>query len=149
LRELSVRENLRLGAFARAWDHEARGDLERVVARFPVLAERMERPAGTLSGGEQQMLVIGRALMSRPRLLLLDEPSLGLAPLMGARIFEIIRDLNDQGVPVLLVEQNARAALRLAKRGYVLETGRIVQEGEHLAESPHVQEAYLGGGTPE
>jgi branched-chain amino acid transport system ATP-binding protein len=149
LRELSVRENLRLGAFARRWDHEARGDLERVVARFPVLAERMERPAGTLSGGEQQMLVIGRALMSRPRLLLLDEPSLGLAPLMGARIFEIIRDLNDHGVPVLLVEQNARAALRLAKRGYVLETGRIVQEGEDLAESPHVQEAYLGGGAPD
>jgi branched-chain amino acid transport system ATP-binding protein len=138
---------LRLGAFARRWDHEARGDLERVVARFPVLAERMERPAGTLSGGEQQMLVIGRALMSRPRLLLLDEPSLGLAPLMGARIFEIIRDLNDHGVPVLLVEQNARAALRLAKRGYVLETGRIVQEGQDLAESPHVQEAYLGGGA--
>jgi branched-chain amino acid transport system ATP-binding protein len=146
LRELSVRENLRLGAFARRWDQATRADLERVVARFPILAERMDRPAGTLSGGEQQMLVIGRALMSRPRLLLLDEPSLGLAPLIGARIFEIIRDLNNQGVPVLLVEQNARAALRLAKRGYVLETGRIVQEGEGLAESPHVQEAYLGAG---
>lgn len=92
------------------------------------------------------MLVIGRALMSRPRLLLLDEPSLGLAPLIGARIFEIIRDLNNHGVPVLLVEQNARTALRMAKRGYVLETGRIVQEGEDLASSPDVQEAYLGGG---
>jgi branched-chain amino acid transport system ATP-binding protein len=146
LRELSVRENLRLGAFARRWDREARGDLEQVVARFPTLAERMDRPAGTLSGGEQQMLVIGRALMSRPRLLLLDEPSLGLAPLIGARIFEIIRDLNNHGVPVLLVEQNARTALRMAKRGYVLETGRIVQEGEDLASSPDVQEAYLGGG---
>jgi branched-chain amino acid transport system ATP-binding protein len=146
LRELSVRENLRLGAFARRWDREARGDLEQVVARFPILDERMDRPAGTLSGGEQQMLVIGRALMSRPRLLLLDEPSLGLAPLIGARIFEIIRDLNNHGVPVLLVEQNARAALRLAKRGYVLETGRIVREGEDLASSADVQEAYLGGG---
>jgi branched-chain amino acid transport system ATP-binding protein len=144
LRELSVRENLRLGAFSRPWDQETRADFDRVVARFPVLAERMGQAAGTLSGGEQQMLVIGRALMSRPRLLLLDEPSLGLAPLMGAQIFDIIRGLNEQGVPVLLVEQNARAALRLAKRGYVLETGRIVQEGEGLAESRHVQEAYLG-----
>jgi branched-chain amino acid transport system ATP-binding protein len=144
LRELSVRENLRLGAFTRRWDREARADLDRVTTLFPALIERMERPAGTLSGGEQQMLVIGRALMSRPRLLLLDEPSLGLAPLVGLQIFDIIRDLNEQGVPVLLVEQNARAALRLAKRGYVLETGRIVQEGEGLADSRHVQEAYLG-----
>jgi branched-chain amino acid transport system ATP-binding protein len=147
LRELSVRENLRLGAFARRWDLQTRADFDGVLARFPALAERIERSAGTLSGGEQQMLVIGRALMSRPRLLLLDEPSLGLAPLIGLQIFEIIRDLNAQGVPVLLVEQNARAALRLAKRGYVLETGRIVQEGEGLAESRYVQEAYLGAAS--
>ncbi len=144
LRQLSVRENLRLGAFSRSWNAEARSDLDRVLERFPILAERIEQAAGTLSGGEQQMLVIGRALMSRPRLLLLDEPSLGLAPLIAARIFEIIALLNKQGVPVLLVEQNARAALKLAKRGYVIETGRIVQEGADLAGSQRVQEAYLG-----
>ncbi len=144
LRQLSVRENLRLGAFSRSWNAEARSDLDRVLERFPILAERIQQSAGTLSGGEQQMLVIGRALMSRPRLLLLDEPSLGLAPLIAARIFEIIDLLNKQGVPVLLVEQNARAALKLAKRGYVMETGRIVQEGADLAESQRVQEAYLG-----
>src|SRR4029079_8231479 len=124
LRELSVRENLRLGAFARRWNAEARADLDRVLARFPVLAERIDQLAGTLSGGEQQMLVIGRALMSRPRLMLLDEPSLGLAPLIGQRVFDIVRELNTQGVAILLVEQNARAALKLAKRGYVIETGR-------------------------
>jgi branched-chain amino acid transport system ATP-binding protein len=144
LRQLSVRDNLRLGAFSRRWDAETRGDLDRVLERFPVLAERIQQAAGTLSGGEQQMLVIGRALVSRPRLLLLDEPSLGLAPLIAARIFEIITALNQQGVPVLLVEQNARAALRLANRGYVIETGRIVHEGTDLAESQRVQEAYLG-----
>jgi len=144
LRQLSVRENLRLGAFTRTWNAAARADLDGVLQRFPALRERADQIAGTLSGGEQQMLVIGRALMSRPRLLLLDEPSLGLAPLIGARIFEIIADLNRQGVPVLLVEQNARAALRLAKRAYVLETGRIVEEGNNLADSPRVQEAYLG-----
>ena len=144
LRQLSVRENLRLGAFSRRWNAETRADLDRVLERFPILAERMQQSAGTLSGGEQQMLVIGRALMSRPRLLLLDEPSLGLAPLVAVRIFEIIAALNEQGVPVLLVEQNARAALKLAKRGYVIETGRIVHEGADLAESRRVQEAYLG-----
>ena len=143
-RELSVRENLRLGAFSRRWDAETRGDLDRVLERFPVLAERIDQVAGTLSGGEQQMLVIGRALMSRPRLMLLDEPSLGLAPLIAARIFEIIADLNGQGVAVLLVEQNAHAALKLAKRGYVLEMGRIVLEGENLSENKRVLEAYLG-----
>jgi branched-chain amino acid transport system ATP-binding protein len=146
LRELTVRENLRLGAFSRKWNAESRADLDHVVQRFPVLAERINQTAGTLSGGEQQMLVIGRALMSRPRLLLLDEPSLGLAPLMGERIFEIIVDLNAQGVAVLLVEQNAHAALNLAKRGYVLEMGKIVLEGTGLADSAQIREAYLGGG---
>jgi branched-chain amino acid transport system ATP-binding protein len=144
LRELSVRENLRLGAFSRRWDAETRGDLGRVLERFPILAERIDQAAGTLSGGEQQMLVIGRALMSRPQLMLLDEPSLGLAPLIAARIFEIIVALNGQGVAVLLVEQNARAALKLAKRGYVIELGRTVLEGENLSENKRVLEAYLG-----
>ena len=144
LRELSVRENLRLGAFSRRWDDEARADLDRVLDRFPVLAERIDQMAGTLSGGEQQMLVIARALMSRPRLMLLDEPSLGLAPIIAARIFEILGALNEQGVAVLLVEQNARAALRLAKRGYVLELGRVVVEGSDLSDNQKVREAYLG-----
>ena len=144
LRELSVRENLRLGAFSRRWDAETRCDLGRVLERFPILAERIDQAAGTLSGGEQQMLVLGRALMSRPQLMLLDEPSLGLAPLIAARIFEIIVALNGQGVAVLLVEQNARAALKLAKRGYVIELGRTVLEGENLSENKRVLEAYLG-----
>lgn len=144
LQGLSVRENLRLGAFSRRWNAEARADLDRVLARFPNLAERIKQTAGTLSGGEQQMLVIGRALMSKPRLLLLDEPSLGLAPVVAARIFQIIATLNEQGTPVLLVEQNARAALKLARRGYVLESGRIVQEGKNLQQDPRVQEVYLG-----
>ena len=144
LRELSVRENLRLGAFSRRWDDQARADLDRVLDRFPVLAERINQMAGTLSGGEQQMLVIARALMSRPRLMLLDEPSLGLAPMIAARIFEIVCTLNEQGVAVLLVEQNARAALKLAKRGYVLELGRVVVEGSDLSENQKVREAYLG-----
>jgi branched-chain amino acid transport system ATP-binding protein len=144
LRELTVRENLRLGAFSRRWDAETRADLDRVLERFPVLAERIDQVAGTLSGGEQQMLVIGRALMSRPRLMLLDEPSLGLAPQIGARIFEIIAALNQQGVAVLLVEQNARAALGLAKRAYVMELGCIALEGEDLSDNKRVREAYLG-----
>ena len=139
-----MRENLRLGAFSRRWDDEARADLDRVLDRFPVLAERINQMAGTLSGGEQQMLVIARALMSRPRLMLLDEPSLGLAPMIAARIFEIVGALNEQGVAVLLVEQNARAALKLAKRGYVLELGRVVVEGSDLSENQKVREAYLG-----
>jgi branched-chain amino acid transport system ATP-binding protein len=147
LRELSVRENLRLGAFARSWNAEVRTDLDRVLARFPILAERIDQLAGTLSGGEQQMLVIGRALMSRPRLMLLDEPSLGLAPLIGQRVFDIVRELNAQGVAILLVEQNAQAALKLARRGYVLEMGRVVLEGFDLADSPRVREAYLGDGV--
>ena len=144
LRELTVRENLRLGAFARKWDAEIRADLDGVLERFPVLAQRLDQMAGTLSGGEQQMLVIGRALMSRPRLMLLDEPSLGLAPVIAANIFEIIAALNQQGVAVLLVEQNAHAALKLAKRGYVIELGRTVIEGENLLENERVREAYLG-----
>jgi branched-chain amino acid transport system ATP-binding protein len=144
LHGLSVRENLRLGAFSRSWNAETRGDLDGVLARFPILTERFEQTAGTLSGGEQQMLVIGRALMSKPRLLLLDEPSLGLAPVIAAQIFQIIATLNEQGTPVLLVEQNARAALKLARRGYVLESGRITQEGSNLSDDPRVQEAYLG-----
>jgi branched-chain amino acid transport system ATP-binding protein len=144
LRELTVRENLRLGAFSRRWDAEAHADLDRVLDRFPVLAERIGQIAGTLSGGEQQMLVIGRALMSRPRLLLLDEPSLGLAPQIGERIFEIIAALNQQGAAVFLVEQNARAALKLARRAYVIELGRIALEGEGLSDNKRVREAYLG-----
>jgi branched-chain amino acid transport system ATP-binding protein len=144
LRELSVRENLLLGAYSRRWDAAARADLESVLERFPVLSERLGQAAGTLSGGEQQMLVIGRALMSRPKLLLLDEPSLGLAPLIAERIFDIIAALARQGVTVLLVEQNAHAALALAHRGYVLETGRIVLEGRDLLTHPRVREAYLG-----
>jgi len=144
LRELTVRENLRLGAFFRRWDVKTRADLDRVLDRFPVLAERIDQVAGTLSGGEQQMLVIGRALMSRPRLMLLDEPSLGLAPQMSERIFEIVAALNQQGAAVLLVEQNARAALKLAKRAYVIELGRIALEGEGLSDNQRVREAYLG-----
>src|SRR5215471_7327886 len=144
LRELSVRENLRLGAFSRRWDAEAREDLELALERFPILAERIHQTAGTLSGGEQQMLVIARALMSRPQVMLLDEPSLGLAPRVAGHIFEIITALNEQGVAILLVEQNARAALQLAKRGYVIELGRTVLEGENLSRNKRVIEAYLG-----
>jgi branched-chain amino acid transport system ATP-binding protein len=146
LRDLSVRENLRLGAFSRRWDAEARSDLDRVLERFPILGQRLNQHAGTLSGGEQQMLVIGRALMSRPRLLLLDEPSLGLAPLIAQRIFEIVAELNALGVTILLVEQNAQAALKLARRGYVLEMGRIVLQGAGLADDRKLRDAYLGGG---
>jgi len=144
LRELSVRENLRLGAFSRRWDKAARDDFDAVLAQFPVLAERLGQSAGTLSGGEQQMLVIGRALMSRPRLLLLDEPSLGLAPIISQRIFEIIAGLTSRGVTVLLVEQNAHAALKLASRAYVIEMGKIVLEGTDLLSDERVREAYLG-----
>jgi branched-chain amino acid transport system ATP-binding protein len=144
LRQLSVRENLLLGAFSRRWDADVRADLERVFARFPVLAERQGQTAGTLSGGEQQMLVIGRALMSRPRLILFDEPSLGLAPIIARRIFEIVAELAAEGVTVLMVEQNAHAALKLASRAYVLEMGRIVLEGTDLLADRRVREAYLG-----
>jgi branched-chain amino acid transport system ATP-binding protein len=142
---MTVRENLDLGAYIRR-DGETRGDMERVFTLFPRLKERQGQLAGTLSGGEQQMLCIGRALMSRPKVLLLDEPSLGLAPLMVDTIFKVIRDINQEGTTILLIEQNALKALGVAARGYVLETGRIVKEGPSkvLLESPDVQRAYLG-----
>jgi branched-chain amino acid transport system ATP-binding protein len=143
---MSVRDNLFLGAYSRRDRDGIRSDEERVFTLFPVLKERSHQMAGTLSGGEQQMLAIGRALMSRPKVLLLDEPSLGLAPIMVDRIFEVIVDINRQGTTVLLIEQNAAKALQTANRGYVLETGRIVKEGSAstLLESPDVQRAYLG-----
>jgi branched-chain amino acid transport system ATP-binding protein len=148
LRTLSVRENLLLGAFSRPRD-EVPAALEEACRHFPVLGERLEQTAGTLSGGEQQMLVIGRALMSRPKVLLLDEPSLGLAPLVARRILDAVVTLSQQGMTVLLVEQNAHAALEIADRAYVLENGRIVLEGRDLRDDPRVREAYLGELTPE
>lgn len=143
---LSVRENLAMGAFART-DHDGiSDDLDRVLELFPRLQERLSQPGGTLSGGEQQMLAIGRALMSSPRILLLDEPSMGLAPILVQQIFQIIREINAQGTTILLVEQNAQAALQVANRGYVLETGNIVLSGaaRDLLADPQVAEAYLG-----
>jgi branched-chain amino acid transport system ATP-binding protein len=144
--QLTVDENLDMGAYARA-DGEIGSDLERVFGLFPRLRERRSQTGGTLSGGEQQMLAIGRALMSRPKLLLLDEPSLGLAPIVVQLIFEVIREINAGGVTCLLVEQNARAALALAKRAYVMESGQIALSGTaaELAHDPKVIEAYLGG----
>ncbi|GAB4255561.1 MULTISPECIES: ABC transporter ATP-binding protein [Deferrisoma] len=144
---LTVEENLDLGAFRRRDADGIRKTRAWIYELFPVLAERRRQLAGTLSGGEQQMLAIGRALMAEPRLLLLDEPSLGLAPLLVKSIFQTIEEINRAGVTVLLVEQNARAALRLAHRGYVLEVGRITLEGTatELLENPQVQQAYLGG----
>lgn len=143
---LTVLENLEMGAFTREDGDGLREDLDRVFALFPILAERRSQPGGTLSGGEQQMLAVGRAIMSRPKLLLLDEPSLGLAPLVVKRIFEVLGELNREGVTVLLVEQNARMALRLANRGYCMETGRIIlaDRCEKLLADPKVQAAYLG-----
>ena len=145
LGSLTVRENLRLGAYQRR-DARIAADLDQVTTRFPVLRERLGQKAGSLSGGEQQMLAIGRALMARPRLLLLDEPSLGLAPVVIASIFDIIASLARDGVTVLLVEQNAAEALRLAHRAYVLETGRVVLAGKasDLLRDERVREAYLG-----
>jgi len=142
---MTVRENLEMGAFLRNGKRLAE-DLDRVYTLFPVLEERSGQLGGTLSGGEQQMLAIGRALMSRPKLLLLDEPSLGLAPIIVSRIFRIIEEINRQGTTVLLVEQNASAALRLATRAYVIETGRIVMQGPaaDLANDPGIRKAYLG-----
>jgi branched-chain amino acid transport system ATP-binding protein len=146
---MTVMENLEMGCYARKDRKSAAkdADLERVLTLFPRLQERVKQLGGTLSGGEQQMLAIGRALMSRPRLLLLDEPSMGLAPMLIAQIFRIIREINEQGTTVLLVEQNASQALRLAERAYVLETGRIVKEGSGsaLLSDDAVVAAYLGG----
>ena len=146
LATLTVRENLDLGAFTRKDRPQVRKDLDAVLSRFPVLLNKANNRAGTLSGGEQQMLAIGRALMARPKMLLLDEPSMGLAPLLVREIFEIIQEINRQGTSILLVEQNARAALTISNRGYVLETGRIVLEGtgEALLHDPMVIRAYLG-----
>jgi branched-chain amino acid transport system ATP-binding protein len=143
---LTVRENLELGGFAQDDAARVRRDIDDACGLFPVLAERMAQLGGTLSGGEQQMLALGRALVGRPRLLLLDEPSLGLAPLIVAKIFEVIAGLTARGIAVMLVEQNARAALKLAARGYVLETGRVTLTGSgpDLAADPRVRDAYLG-----
>ena len=142
---LTVLENLEMGAYLRKDDFSA--DMEKVFTYFPRLKERKKQTAGTLSGGEQQMLAMGRALMSRPKLMLLDEPSMGLSPLLVAEIFEIIRKLNENGTTILLVEQNAALALKLCNRAAVMETGRIVLSGtgEELSRSPEVQKAYLGG----
>jgi branched-chain amino acid transport system ATP-binding protein len=145
---LSVQENLDLGSYGRRDDKAAqRRDQDRVFARFPRLAERASQLGGTLSGGEQQMLAIGRALMSRPRLLLMDEPSMGLAPALVDRVFEIISEIHREGTAIFLVEQNARMALEVASRGYVLQQGRIVHSGSssELLASESVREAYLGG----
>ena len=143
---MTVLENLEMGAYHRNDGAEIREDMDRVFDLFPRLKERTRQEAGTMSGGEQQMLAIGRALMSRPKLLLLDEPSMGLAPVLVERIFEIIREINKQGTTILLVEQNANVALEIATRGYVLETGAIVNSASaaELREDPSVREAYLG-----
>jgi branched-chain amino acid transport system ATP-binding protein len=143
--QLSVEENLAMGAYARS-DSGVASDRERVFELFPRLAERCRQTAGTLSGGEQQMLAIGRALMSRPKLLALDEPSMGLAPIAAQKILQVIRDINSTGVTVLLVEQNARSALALSHRAYVMESGQITLSGEAraLLADPRVREAYLG-----
>jgi branched-chain amino acid transport system ATP-binding protein len=142
---MSVRENLELGAYLRR-DGDVQGDMDRVFDLFPRLKEREKQKAGTMSGGEQQMLAIGRAMMSDPKLLLLDEPGMGLAPILVERIYETIAEINRQGTTILLVEQNANFALGVARRGYVLETGTIAltDRSEALRENPEVQRAYLG-----
>jgi len=144
--DLSVWENLRIGAYLRRDKRAIQSDLEWVCSLFPILKERRRQAAGSLSGGEQMMLVIGRALMSRPRLLLLDEPSLGLAPILVEIIFQMLGEINVQGTTILLVEQNARMALEIARRAYVLETGRLTLTGtgRELAENEEVRRAYLG-----
>lgn len=146
---LTVRENLEMGAFTRSDKAGIAQDLQRVIELFPILGERRAQAGGTLSGGEQQMLAVGRAMMSRPKLLLLDEPSLGLAPLIVMRIFEVIRELNRGGTTILLVEQNARMALKCAHRGYVLETGTITMtdSADTLLADERVRSAYLGDGA--
>jgi branched-chain amino acid transport system ATP-binding protein len=144
---LSVRENLLIGAYRRRDRRGIEEDCRRVCAIFPILAERAGQAAGSLSGGEQEMLALGRALMSRPALLILDEPSLGLGPMVVARLFEVLAEINRQGVTLLIVEQNAVAALNLARRAYVLETGRMALSGSSAAllDDPSVRRAYLGG----
>ena len=144
--QMTVQENLEMGAYTQP-NSKIHEDLEKVYSLFPRLKERMNQTAGTLSGGEQQMLAMGRALMSRPKLLMLDEPSMGLAPILVEQIFEIIADLHKTGATILLVEQNAQMALSIANRGYVMETGKIVTTGtgKELLESPAVRKAYLGG----
>jgi branched-chain amino acid transport system ATP-binding protein len=143
---MTVLENLQMGAFTRTDKAGIRDDIERAFDLFPILRERQKQPGGTLSGGEQQMLAVARALMGRPRLLLLDEPSLGLAPMIVLKIFEVIRELNQKGMAILLVEQNARLALKLAHRGYVMETGTITlrARADELLNDPRVRSAYLG-----
>jgi branched-chain amino acid transport system ATP-binding protein len=143
---MSVLDNLRMGAYVRTNSAEVKADMERVFVLFPRLKERLNQITGTLSGGEQQMVAMGRALMAKPKVLMLDEPSLGLAPILVETIFNIVTEINSQGTPVLLVEQNAHKALEVAHRGYVLETGVIVQTGtgKELLESEAVQRAYLG-----
>jgi branched-chain amino acid transport system ATP-binding protein len=143
--QLTIEENLAMGAYSRR-DRDVGSDRQRVFELFPRLAERRAQTGGTLSGGEQQMLAIGRALMSRPKVLLLDEPSMGLAPIVVEQIFEVIRSVNAEGVTVLLVEQNARAALELASRGYVMDSGAVTLSGEAkgLLADPRVRDAYLG-----
>ncbi|MEG0749114.1 MAG: ABC transporter ATP-binding protein [Carnobacterium sp.] len=144
---MSVLENLEMGAYLRKDKSEIQKDLKMVFDRFPVLGERKKQDTATLSGGEQQMVAMGRALMSRPKLLLLDEPSMGLAPIFIKEIFNIIKMINEQGTTILLIEQNAKVALEIAHRGYVLETGKVVQSGtgQELLASDEVQKAYLGG----
>ena len=144
---MSVEENLELGAYLRKNRREIRRDMERIYELFPRLYERRKQQAGTLSGGEQQMLAIGRGLMAKPKLLLLDEPSMGLAPLLVKQIFQIIKDINMAGTTILLVEQNAHMALSVAHRAYVIETGKVVMTGtpSELTRSEQIKEAYLGG----
>ena len=143
---LSVEENLKMGAFLRKDKNAIQSDINRMFELFPRLKERREQSGGTLSGGEQQMLAIGRALMSKPRILLLDEPSLGLAPLIVKEIFETIRQISREGVTILLVEQNSKAALNVANRGYVIETGKIIfgDDSQKLISNPEIQKSYLG-----
>lgn len=144
---LTVYENLLMGAFLRKDKEGIEKDLDHAYELFPILKERINQDAATLSGGEQQMLAMGRALMAKPKLLLLDEPSMGLAPLLVKEIFRIIKEINEQGTTILLVEQNAKMALSIANRAYVLETGNVVLTGtgKELIESPEIQKAYLGG----
>lgn len=145
--QLTVRENLEMGAYRRRDRQRARDDMEKMLDRFPRLRERIKQPAGTLSGGEQQMLAIARALMSRPRLIMFDEPSLGLAPNFVEQVFGLVMDIRAEGTTVLMVEQNAYAALEMCDRSYLLETGRVVSQGsaEEMLANPDIRKAYLGG----